>query len=153
MFLVKDNVTERVEQIKSYIKIEPPIAIILAALHFEWTVKRAIIALGETPNLDLQKEKTSGLEDYKGLWKKEISTPAKTPRLPEVVKQWKDLDKAFKTKNYLVHGMATSCTPTHASKIVSTILDATNDVIIFCKENGYDVNSKPPIKKKITSIL
>jgi len=45
MFLVKDDPTEREKKILGFVPNEPAIAVILAAVHFEWTVRRAIIAL------------------------------------------------------------------------------------------------------------
>jgi hypothetical protein len=46
MFLVKDNINYRQTKIRSFLSNEPAIAVILAAADFEWSVRRAIRALG-----------------------------------------------------------------------------------------------------------
>ena len=54
MFIIKDNYKERKNRVKGFLKTEPPIAIILSAVHFEWTIRRAIIALGYSSNKEIR---------------------------------------------------------------------------------------------------
>ena len=63
MFLVADNRNDRDLLIKSYFDAEPAISILLAAADFEWTVRRAILALGKSPTKHIRPvAATRGLE-------------------------------------------------------------------------------------------
>lgn len=54
MFTVSYGSENRETEIKGYLQKDYTIAVILAAAHFEWTIKRAILALGESPTKSLR---------------------------------------------------------------------------------------------------
>lgn len=55
MFFVNDTQEHRHKFIRSFLKKDTaPIAVLLAAIDFEWTVKRAILAFGTSPTKDLR---------------------------------------------------------------------------------------------------
>ncbi|MBC8148002.1 MAG: hypothetical protein H8E98_08480 [Bacteroidetes bacterium] len=148
MFLVKDNYKERKNRIKGFLKTEPPIAIILSAVHFEWTVRRAIIALGKSPNMDIRKElrHCHGLKKYRKLWKKEVACKKTNPALISVVNNWQDFRDAFEERHRLVHG-ASSCSEKFATPKVDLILSGANDVREFCNDNGIDIYERIPVRR------
>lgn len=63
MFHVNDSISERQAQIRS---LAPRVGIFLAAADFEWTLRRAILALGQCPTTSIRKELrgVAGLKKY-----------------------------------------------------------------------------------------
>jgi hypothetical protein len=64
LFLVKDASTDREERIKRLSTEDAALAELLGVIHVEWTVRRAIIALGTSPNVEIRTalEQCHGLE-------------------------------------------------------------------------------------------
>ena len=58
MFLVSDDSPTRELRIRAALTTEPAIAVIVGAVHVEWTVRRAILALGRSPNVVLRVQLT-----------------------------------------------------------------------------------------------
>jgi len=148
MFLVKDNFNERVLRIKGFLETEPPIAIILSAVHFEWTIRRVIIALGKSPNRNIRNELRNchGLEKYKKIWKKEVACNKVHLNLTEVVYRWPDFRDAFEERHRLVHGVS-SCSEKFARPKVELILSGANDIRKYCKNSGVDIYTRIPIRR------
>jgi hypothetical protein len=150
MFLVSDTVSERQERIIKFLDKEPAIAVLLAAAHFEWVFRRAIIALGHSPNTTIRAELKSvyGLDNFKEIWKEEVSLHNKSIKiLAFEIKDWSNFKKAFKLRDKLIHGVST-CTREYAEPQVKSILQAAQDVIEVCKRQNYDINTKLPIRRK-----
>jgi len=87
MFFVQDTLIQRHRKIRSFLKTESVIAVLLGAADFEWTVRRAIIALGHSPNVDIREHTLlgcHGLDAYKAAWKEEVQ-PAHETSLSAVV--------------------------------------------------------------------
>ncbi|XGB38639.1 MAG: hypothetical protein LVT47_06745 [Cyanobacteria bacterium LVE1205-1] len=74
MFLVSDSSAFREERIKQILVEDPPLAALLSVIHFEWTVRRAIIALGTSPNVEIRERMRldHGCDKYKQVWKDEV---------------------------------------------------------------------------------
>ena len=106
MFLVSDKQTDRHEKIRSFLATEPAIAVLLAAIDFEWTVRRAILALGTSPTKDIRvsMENASGPKRYKEVWNEEVK-PQLGETLVEAVPDWFGLTEAFQYRHRLVHGI------------------------------------------------
>ncbi|QYO63999.1 hypothetical protein [Leptolyngbya sp. 7M] len=151
MFLVRDSSSSREERIERFLEEDPALAALLAVIHFEWTVRRAIIALGTSPNVVIREtmEKCHGLSRYKQVWQEEVF-PNVQRRLPEVVRNWDGLDRAFRLRHRLVHGV-TSCDPEYAKARVRWAIDATNDLRVFCGNNGIDLDSRLPVRRAAKS--
>lgn len=147
MFLVQDSSLSREERIKQFLAEAPSLSALLAVIHFEWTVRRAIIALGTSPNVVVRTKLKSchGLDKYKDVWKDEVFTKVQL-RLPEVVKNWDGLAKAFRLRHRLVHG-ATSCGTQYAKERVHWAIDATNDVRTVCIVKGINLDERLPIRR------
>jgi hypothetical protein len=151
VFLVRDSSSSREERIKQFLDEDPALAALLSVIHFEWTVRRAIIALGTSPNVVIREnlENCHGLSRYKVLWKEEVF-PNIQLRLPEVVKNWDGLDRAFRLRHKLVHGV-TSCEAEYAKQRVYWAINATSDLRSVCIDNGIDLDSRLPVRRAAKS--
>jgi hypothetical protein len=127
------------------------LAALLAVVHFEWTVRRSIIALGTSPNVVVRAklENCHGLDKYKEVWKEEVF-PKVQLRLPEVVKKWDGLVRAVKLRHRLVHG-ATSCGTEYAKERVYWAIDAANDIRAICVDNGINLDLRLPVRRSARS--
>ncbi len=100
MFSIYETRENREELLNKFLKVDPCVALVIAFLDFEWTIRRCILALGrsrtsvirkkfsgelpikfyckdETTEWDKQEEKTGNkcicsFEGYKDLWNKEV---------------------------------------------------------------------------------
>jgi len=145
MFLVEFSSQDRIKKIRGFLDTDEnaPIAILLAAVQFEWIVSRSIIALGQSPTADLRKtvNKVSGLEKYKRLWRDEVSIPRSEKILCDVVKDWSKFKECFKARHRIVHGTM-SANKSYALKSVHPILDASEDIRNFAESLGVDLHSR-----------
>jgi hypothetical protein len=148
MFLVQDSSLSREARIKQFLAEDPSLSALLAVIHFEWTVRRAIIALGTSPNVIVRAKLKNchGLDKYKDVWKDEVF-PNVQLRLPdEVVKNWEKLGRAFRLRHRLVHG-ATSCGREYASERVYWAIEATNDVRSVCTDHEINLDKRLPVRR------
>jgi hypothetical protein len=125
MFTYKETINKRREKIESYLtKEHSGIAVILAATNFEWTLRRAILALGKNPTAILRKEieKTSNLNRYKDLWAEKVINGVQ--RLPAIIPKWDEVKKAYTLRNELVHGNKGTTGLGYAQNRVEALLDA-----------------------------
>ncbi len=151
MFLVSDTSISRQSGILALMTEDPALSVLLAVIHFEWTIRRAIIALGSSPNVVVRKklkEKGNGDENYKKLWKEEVF-PRVNKRLPEIVKNWAGLKKSFKLRHKLVHGVGSCGKSDYACERVKWAIEAATDVREYCKLNNVDLDSRLPVRRKL----
>jgi len=150
MFLVSDTSLSRESRIQSLLIDEPPLAAILAVIHFEWTIRRAIIALGTSPNVNVRTklEACHGHTKYKQLWREEVY-PQINKRLPEVIREWEGLQKSFKLRHKLVHGVKSCGKSEFTDERVRWALDAAKDVREFCHFYQVDLDSRLPIRRQL----
>ena len=128
----------------------PGISVITAAANLEWTLRRAIVALGVSPNKDLQKrlEKTSGLRKYAALWKKEVSV-RHGQELEALIDDWDQfVDSTYQLRHRLVHGALTRTTRDYAKPRVDAILLATSKVLGYASSRGVDLHMRLPVRRK-----
>jgi hypothetical protein len=109
MFWVNDTLHNRQSTIHRFSSREEiVVGYLLAAADFEWTIRRAILALGIRATRSIRTEtlaKCHGDESYKDAWKKEVF-PSRGTRLPDVVPDWHGLvTKAFPLRHRLIHGI------------------------------------------------
>jgi hypothetical protein len=142
MFLVNDTIDKRHARIRSYLEKEPVIAVILAAVDFEWTIRRAILSLGTSPTRVIREEvlnKASGLDTYNECWKKEVKSRLKQG-LAEVVPDWKYFKyEAYPLRHRLVHGAIGTTGISYARDRVEAILKASKAVAEFALNNGEPI--------------
>ena len=151
MFLVQDSSLSREERIKHFLVEDASVSVILSVIHFEWTVRRAIIALGISPNVLVRERlaKCHGLDKYKDVWRDEVflNERRQVDRLSEVVKNWEFLGRAFRLRHRLVHGV-TSCGTDYATERVYWALDATNDVRAVCIQNDVNLDARLLVRRR-----
>ena len=156
MFLVKDASAEREERIKQLSAEDPALAELLGVIHVEWTMRRAIIALGISPNVEIRKALDSchGLKRYKELWKKEVvqgsltkSSPVIHKSLCEVITNWDGLIKAFNLRHKLVHG-AGSCSAEYAIEKLDWAIDAASNIRAYCLNYKIDLDKRLPVRRQ-----
>lgn len=153
-FMVGDSQQARHARIRGFLSAgEPVIAVILAAADFEWTVRRGILALGQSPNADIRSgvlASCSGLDRYKDAWKTEVK-PRFGKGLPDIVAGWDGFKKAFELRHRLVHGVAGTTGLDYATERVGTVLQASADVAAFGAANAIDLFSRLPVRKRKTA--
>jgi hypothetical protein len=148
MFLVQESSPEREARIKKFLCEDASLAALLSVIHFEWTIRRAIIALSSSPNVEVR-EKLShchGCEAYKDIWKEE-AFPKLKKRLPEVITDWQNLRRAFKLRHKLVHGV-TSCSHDHAKQRAEWAIQSSVDIREICKKHNIDLDARLPVRKR-----
>jgi hypothetical protein len=143
MFLINDRQTKRHKKIRSYLQKEPVIAAILAATDFEWTARRAILALGSSPtkaiNDRFKKEKSGGPKAWQKYWKEEV-TPRLHEDLADIAPTWQSVVKqAYPLRNKLVHGAEGRVTGSFASLAVDALLAASTSVAEYAEKHGEPV--------------
>lgn len=148
MFLVSHSLDTRAKEIRSWLPKHPSIALVIAAVYFEWAICRALIGLSKRPNKQLREDLKDyhGLEAYKDLWRDELQHLDGAQRLPEVVSDWQAVKSAFNARNVLVHGRD-RYTPKMATPHVETLLAAVADICAFTVENGVDINQRLPQRR------
>jgi hypothetical protein len=151
MFLVSDSLERRQNKLRDYLKNgEYGITAILAAADFEWTVRRAIIALGTSPNTvirDTVLKDCYSLDRYKQAWNKEVKSNC-GKSLPEIIPNWEFFKtKAYKLRHRFVHGVIGSSGGEYASIRINAIIDASNAVAKYAEMHGVDLYKRLPIRK------
>lgn len=137
MFFVSDTQANRHRLIRSFhSKSQDMIAVILAAVDFEWTVRRAILALGTSSTKEIRKslETSWGLEKYKDLWREEVATRLHVT-LVEVIPHWGELRELFRFRDRLVHGAVGVISRDAAKRSVEYILQGSKELEAFAIRN------------------
>lgn len=153
MFLVNDTLENRQDTIASY---EPFVGVILAAADFEWTVRRAILALGSSPTKEIRKNilgQSSGLENYKNAWKKEVELLT-GKKLTEIIPNWQKFkETAYPLRHRLVHGVEGTVTPEYADDSIKAMLAASKSIADFADSLGEPLYGRRIIRRKSRSQL
>lgn len=138
MFFVSDSQKQRHDRIRSFLTDESAtIAVILAAVDFEWSVRRAILALGSSPTKHIREVVFAGLHggyaNYADAWKLEVAVWLKQS-LAQAIPHWSRLanrqDGAVRLRGQIVHGSRVSVSADYVRPRVedwlaaSTLLEA-----------------------------
>jgi len=150
-FMVGDSRHARHARIRGFFAAgEPVSAVILAASDFEWTVRRAVLAMGTSPNADIRASvlaRCSGLDKYRDAWKAEVKQRF-GKGLPEVIVDWEGFKKAFELRHQLVHGVTGTTGLNYATARVDSVLKASADVAAFGAANAIDLFARLPVRKR-----
>ena len=148
MFFVKDSSSSREQRILVMSKEDASISLLLSAIHFEWTIRRAIIALGSSPNVEVREklENCHGLSGYKKLWKEEVF-PRVGKKLPEIVANWEGLTKTFRLRNKLIHGVY-PCGEDYAMEKMQFAIEACKSIRRLSNSHNVDLDVRLPIRRK-----
>jgi hypothetical protein len=150
VFLAREAPHLREAKIRTWLGGEPSVSLLVAAVHLEWTVCRAVLFLSRRPNSEVRREMVQiyGLERYKDLWRKEVGEAPEGLGLPTVVADWKAVTDAFKARDRLVHGRD-RYTRNMATPHVEALLRAAADVRGYCASRGIDLQARMPVRKKV----
>lgn len=150
-FLVGDNQQGRHAKIRGFLEQrETIIAVLLSAADFEWTVRRAILALGRSPNVDLRTgilSRCTGLDRYKEAWQLEVARH-RGQTLPSVIPDWAKFKEAFKLRHRVIHGVDGFVSTQYAAERVDAILAATSAIAKYSNSQGVDLYSRLPIRRR-----
>lgn len=151
MFLVSDTQTSRHARIKQFSGNEASIGALLATIDFEWTLRRAILACGTSPNVTIREtvlKRCSGLDRYKEAWKKEVQ-PRFSILLPAVLSNWKYLkDQAFPFRHKIVHGIKGASGEQFSNDRRDALLQASCELVNFAAGHSIDLYVRLPVRKK-----
>lgn len=156
MFLVSDGRTNRKRMIAKYAADDIAVGVVLAALDFEWTCRRCILALGSEPTMEMKKDfvdqKWFGKE-LKSAWEEKVRGRVSGMTLPDVFNvwakenhpcyvAWQDIDHAFDLRNRLVHGAAGTVSVKDGRTCIN-VFEIANDILceFVIKEGGLDERS------------
>ena len=150
MFLVDDTLEKRQAYIKRQLKYDPILAVFLAAADFEWTIRRAILALGRNPTKYIREEvlgNCSGLKAYKDAWKKEAK-PICGDNLADVVPDWQFFKEAYKLRHRLIHGVIGTTGNYYATVRVNAILAASKSIADYASSKNEPLFGRKIIRRK-----
>lgn len=149
MFLALESSKFREAKIRSWIRNEHSVALLVAAAHFEWTVCRALLLLSERTNRQIREDlvRVYGLDRYKDFWNKELCHVQEPRSLPQIVTDWSAVTRAFDARNRLVHGRD-RYTRNMATPHVDALLQAAADVREYCSKRGANFEGRLPIRRK-----
>lgn len=138
MFFVSDSQAHRHERIRSFLTDDSAtVAVILAAIDFEWSVRRSILALGSSPTKHIREVVFAGFHggyaNYADAWKQEVAVWL-NKSLAQAIPHWSRLankkDGAVRLRGQIVHGAQVSVSADFARPRVedwlaaSTLLEA-----------------------------
>ncbi len=150
MFAVGFGSKNREAAIRHTAQDDPTTAVILAAVHFEWMLKRAILKLGTTPTKALRKElegvyqinDSSGRFDYKRIWAREVGARISNAALGTVLGRLvKIQNKALKVRGRIVHGNGT-VSEQDAEEAIDLFLSAGEKLRQFAVKYGEDLDAR-----------
>ncbi len=150
-----DSMESRRKRILLVSVLSPMAGFLLASVHLEWTIRRAILSLGRKSTKEMKEEmkKKHGLDAYKDLWNDEVvkASNPRRPRLPELVERardnssvgssvrWTDLIRAMKVRHTIVHGRECTAGVSFLENNIETLLGASETITSFVKASGGDI--------------
>jgi hypothetical protein len=124
--------------------------VLLASVHFEWTIKRAILKLGISPTKALRENlediyrfyDTDNGKDYKKIWGDEVAVRFKNSKLGTVLGSLSKIQKeTSKVRGRIIHGNGTVSNEV-AEEAMNQYLRASEKIIVFAKKHGEDLDSR-----------
>ena len=148
MFLARSSVKEREDEVRSFLSSHPSVALVLAAVNFEWTVSRAVLFLSTTANVPLRQKMRDyhSPKRYNELWRHEVMQNGH-PALAKLVRNWASVLKGFDARNVLVHGKDRHTTRMVTPK-VQALLKGACYVDTYCRDIGKPLYGPMPKRRK-----
>jgi hypothetical protein len=151
MFLVSDTLNDRQQRIRSFDNEDVIIGVLMATMDFEWTLRRAIIALGFQKNATVRNgvlANCSGLDRYNEAWRQQVK-PRFHVTLPSIIPDWEFLKtQAFPLRHRLVHGIKVVTGVQFARDRRDCLLDASKAVVDFADEKRVDLYGRLPVRRR-----
>ena len=150
MFDLSDTRSKRRRIIFGEAQIDAQQGAVLAAMDFEWTCRRAILALSKKPTVVLYEKFITDYPAFGGLenaWNAEVRPALKDSiTLPDLVGrkvQWSSVRDAMQCRNAIVHGTDSRVSDWECRWAVCVLEDACDVVAAFVKElNGKGIFTK-----------
>ncbi len=150
MFSIGFGSENRETEIRCIEKKDPTTAVILAAVHFEWMLKRAILKLGTGPTKALreQLEGVYRINDwnnqigYKTTWAQEVGLRFRNAGLGTVLGRLQKIQaKALDVRGQIVHGNGT-VSEKDTKEAVDLFIAAGEKLREFAAKNGEDLDTR-----------
>ena len=150
MFSVGFGTKNREQRIRELAKSDRSMAVILAAVHFEWMIKRALLKLGTSPTSDLRRKLESiysiagknGQQGYSDVWASEIGQKFKHAALGTVIGKLQRIQAhALNVRGKIIHGNDT-VSDKDADEAIGLFLGAGEKLRDFVADKGCDLDSK-----------
>lgn len=124
-----------------YAQMDAKHGVILAAMDFEWTCRRAILALSKNPTVVLHEKFIEDYSAFRGLpkaWREEVMPNLKCPiTLQDLVGRrihWNLVRAAMQCRNVIVHGTESRVSDQECRWAVCVLEDACDAVAPFVEE-------------------
>lgn len=165
MFNVGFGSANREKRIREIAEKDHTVGVILAAVHFEWMMKRAILKLGTSATSALRDElqNVSGIkrkkmndgyerDGYYEVWKREVDSRInERSALGTVLGKLTDLrDKAMKVRGHIIHGNGTSSSAS-AKEAIELFLNSGAKLRVFASKHGEDLDARLKTRQKARS--
>lgn len=149
-FLIRDNQQDRHAKIRFFLSTgEPAIAVLLATVDLEWTLRRAILAMGHSPTRTIRRnllKRSATLGHYKRTWAQEV-TPRFKSRLPDVIKDWAALKEAYHLRQVLLRGIPRATGYRYGADQVNRILHASVELTRFAATHNIDLFGRSRVRR------
>jgi hypothetical protein len=151
--LVGDGPERHTKQIRLWSNDHPSIALIVAAVYFEWTICRIVIGLSLQPNTVIRQEleKVYGLPKLIGYWISKLRHVPDYQALNSII-NFRAVEGAFKARNKLAHGKD-RYTRNMAQPHIDALLQAVAAVRDFGLKRGSDPVAKLRIRRRVRTAL
>lgn len=150
MFHVGFGSAQREAEIRKIATSDRTTALILAAVHFEWMLKRAILKLGESPTKDLRQQledvfrmqSKNGKDGYKEVWEREVGRRFKNAALGTVLGKLSRIQiHALDVRGKVIHGNGTVKKP-DADEAIELFLEAGERLRDFASKHRVDLDAR-----------
>lgn len=149
MFDLRDNRHKRRKTIMGYAQIDARHGVILSAMDFEWTCRRATLALSKTATVVLYEKFIKEYSAFGGLekaWREEVLPFTKDAiALHDLVSkkvQWKFVHDAMQCRNAIVHGTESRVNDDECRWSVCVLEDACDAVEEYVRAQKKDIFKK-----------
>jgi hypothetical protein len=156
MFAVGFGSERREKAIRRIAARDKTTAVILAAVHFEWMLKRTILALGSTPTKALRTkledvyrlDTKHGRPGFQDVWRAEVGRRYKNAALGTVLGKLTQIKKdALNVRGRLIHGNGT-VKSADADKSIELFLGAGAKLRAFAAKQSVDIDAKLKMRPK-----
>ena len=155
MFTVAYGSENRENEIRRIAQSDRTHALMLAAVHFEWMLKRTILKIGVSPTKELRERldkvykftSDGGKNSYKMAWDHEVSARFKNSALGTVLgRLQKHQVGALRARGKVIHGNGT-VSQTEADEAIAFFLDAGKRLREFTLRTGDDLDSRLKVRR------
>jgi len=159
IFLVRDGLVNRHNMIRTIYRDNVALGIQIAHANYEWTMHRAILALGRRfqvkPRL-LQVEKGLSLKQYTRIWdglfvKPDDKLSLRIKPLMDIIKDWENFSKkGFILRHVVAKTHKDEVAAGYREENLEILLSATEDLYKYLKSMGIDLfaRMRPQSNKK-----